>query len=97
MLPMGKTDVLKYHIPFQLLTDMASFLKTVSIINLIVEFFEACPDQEISQCELKIDPLPFEMIDKTWTAVAMEAGDFVMRGRFPIFDILPHIVTEATK
>ena len=94
---MGKANILKYHIPFQVISFMTSILQTITIINLIMEFFDASPDNDISQCELEIFPFPFQMIQKTWAAVTTEAGYFVMGGCFPRIDILLHIVTEATK
>jgi hypothetical protein len=66
---MGKAYILKYHIPFQIVSFVTSILQTITIINFIMEFLDASPHHEISQPELEIHPLPFEMIQETWIAV----------------------------
>jgi hypothetical protein len=58
-----------------------------------MELFDPLSNHEIGQTELEIYPFSFEMVQKAWTPVTIEAGDLVMRGCFPRFDILLHIVT----
>jgi len=43
-----------------------------------MEFLDAFANHEISQCKLEIDPLPFEMIQKTRASVTIEAGHFIV-------------------
>jgi hypothetical protein len=97
MFSMGKVYILKYYIPFQIISLVTPLLQTVSIINFIMNFFEALPNHEISKCQLEIHPFSLQMIQQTWTSVTTEAGDFVMGGCFPRVDIFLHVVTEATK
>jgi len=94
---MGKAYILKYHIPFQVVFFVTSILQTITIINFIMEFLDASPNNDISQCKLEIFPFPFQMIPNAWFAVTTQANHFVMRGGFPRVDIFLHIVTEATK
>jgi hypothetical protein len=76
---------------------MTSLPQTVPIINFIVEFLGSLPNQDVGQGQLEIDPLPSEMIHDTRLAVTIEAGYLAMGGGLPGFDILLHIVTEATE
>jgi hypothetical protein len=62
MSPMGKAYIFKYHISLEVFLPMTSLLQTITIVNFIMEFFEAFPHQEISQCELEVSPLSLEMI-----------------------------------
>jgi hypothetical protein len=97
MSSMWKVYIFKYHIPFQIIPFVTPFLQTVVIVNFIMEFFDASPDNDISECELEIYPLSFEMVQNTRFAVTIQTGYLVMRGCFPRVDIFLHIVTEATK
>jgi hypothetical protein len=93
----GEAYILKYHIPFQVISFVTSILQTITIINFIMEFFDASPDNDISQCEMEIFSFPFQMIQNTWFAVTTQATHFVMRGYFPRLDIFLHVVTEAAE
>jgi len=78
MLSMGKIDIFKYHIPFQIIYSVTSFLKTVSIVSLIMEFFKPLSYHEVGQGKLKIYPFPLEVIEKARASVTIEAGYFIM-------------------
>lgn len=62
-----------------------------------MEFLGSFSDQDVGQRQLEIDPLALEMIQKTWAAMTIKAGDLAMGGGLPRFNISPHIVTETTK
>jgi hypothetical protein len=62
-----------------------------------MDFLEPFSNEDISERKLEIFPLPFKMIQKTWFAVTIQAGYFIMGGDFPGVDIFLHIMTEATK
>jgi hypothetical protein len=76
---------------------VTTLLQAVTIINFVMEFLEAFPNNDVGQGELEIRPLPFEMIRDTWFAVTTQTGHLVMRGCFPRIDIFLHVVTQATK
>jgi len=83
MSSMWKVYIFEYHIPFQIIPFVTPFLQTVAIVNFIMEFFDASPDNDISECELEIYPLPIEMTQDTWFAVTTQASHVVMGGCFP--------------
>jgi hypothetical protein len=62
-----------------------------------MESLETFPNNDISQCELEIYPLSFKMVQEAWAAVTIKAGYIIVRRCLPRFDILLHVVTEATK
>jgi len=72
---------------------MTSLLQTVTIVNLIMEFLRPFSNQDVGQRQLKINPFPLEMIHHTRPAVTIEAGDLIMGGDLPGFNILLHVVT----
>jgi hypothetical protein len=47
MLSMGKDNILKYHISVQVFPFMTTFLKTIPIINFIMEFLDAFTNHNI--------------------------------------------------
>ena len=75
---MGKANILKYHIPFQVISFVTSILQTMTIINFVMEFPNPLSNHKIRNSQLEIAPFPFQMIQNTWTAVTIEAGHFVM-------------------
>jgi hypothetical protein len=97
MFSMGEGHILIDHIPLEIFDLMTPLLRTVTIINFIMDFLEAFPNNDISQRKLEIFPFPFQMIQNAWFAVTTQASRFVMRGCFPRVDIFLHIVTEAAK
>jgi hypothetical protein len=92
MSPMGKTDILENHLSPQSFSLVTALLQTISIIHFIMKFLDPFSNHEISKTELEIHPLSFEMVQKAWTPVTIEAGGLMMRGCFPRFNILLHIV-----
>jgi hypothetical protein len=62
MSPMGKTHILKYHIPFQIISDVTSLLQTVMIINFVMKFQDPFSNHKIRDGQLEIAPFSFEMI-----------------------------------
>lgn len=97
MSPMGKANILKYHIPFQIIFFVTPALQTVAIINFVMEFPDPLSNHKIRDSQLEIAPFSFKMIQEAWTAVTTKAGYVIMRGYFPRFNIFLHIVTETTK
>jgi hypothetical protein len=97
MFSMGESHILIDHIPLEIFDLMTPLLRTVTIINFIMDFLEAFPNNDISQRKLEIFPFPFQMIQNAWFAVTTQASRFVMRGCFPRVDIFLHVVTEAAK
>jgi len=71
---------------------MTSLLQTITIVNFIMEFLSSFTDQDVGQSQLKIDPLPFDMIHNAWLTMTIEAGYLIMGGGFPRLDILLHIM-----
>jgi hypothetical protein len=97
MSSVGKTHILIDHVPLQIFGPVTSSLQAVPIVDLIMELLGPFPNQDVGQCQLEIDPFPFDMICQTGLTVTVEAGYFVMGGRLPRFDILLHVVAKATK
>ena len=97
MRPVGKANILKDHIPLQVINAVATLLQTVSIVHLIMQFSKPFANHKIGHSQLEIHPLPFEVVEKTWASVTFEAGDFIMGGRLPGIYIFFHVVTQPTK
>src|SRR3972149_7791471 len=62
MSSMGKTYILKYHIPFQIISYVTSFLQTIIIINFVMKFQDPFSNHKIRNSQLEIAPFSFEMI-----------------------------------
>jgi hypothetical protein len=97
MFSVGKTNILVDHAPLQIFGLVTSSLQAVPIVDLIMELLGPFPNQDVGQCQLEIDPFPFDMIYHAGLTVTVEAGHFVMGGCLPRFDILLHVVAKATK
>jgi hypothetical protein len=78
MSSMGEVYILKYHIPFQIVSLVASLSQTVAIINFVMKFPDPFSNHKIGDCQLEIIPFSFKMIQKAWIAVTTKAGDIMM-------------------
>ena len=94
---MGKADIFKDHLSLQVLGSVATPLQAIPIVNLVMRFVDTFSDHKIGDSELKIDPLPFDVVQEAWISVATETGNLVMGGCFPGLYILLHVVAETTK
>jgi hypothetical protein len=76
---------------------MTPLLKAVSIIHFIMESLSPFSNQKVGQCQLEVDPLSLKVACQAWMTMAIKARYLVMRRGLPRFNILLHIMAEATE
>jgi hypothetical protein len=78
MLSMGKAYILIYHVTSDFFLFVTPLLQAVTIIHLVMKFFDASTNNDVSQRELEIDRFSFEMIQNTRFSVTTQTAHLVM-------------------